>query len=223
MRHCGTVIDDADLLAGYHRYRRKVADERIDRAAMARGQAPRALWIGCSDSRVIPEEITDADPGELFVIRNVANIVPPPGADDAIGAVIEFAVLVLRVARIIVCGHTECGGVAALGAGVDATATPQLARWIELAREAETVAGEAGLPTEDQGVALAKANTLLQRDRLRTYPCVADGLAAGTLSVQAAMYALETGEVLVFSDARRAWLALPDPPDVAPSVGLPAR
>ncbi len=217
------MIDDADLLAGYHRYRRKVADERVDRAALARGQAPRALWIGCSDSRVIPEEITDADPGELFVIRNVANIVAPPGEDDAIGAVIEFAVLVLRVARIIVCGHTGCGGVAALGDGVDATTTPQLARWIELAREAASVPGDADLPTEDLGRATVKANALLQRDRLRTYPCVADGLAAGTLSVQAALYVVETGEVLVFSDARRAWLALPDPPDIAPSVGLPAR
>jgi carbonic anhydrase len=217
------MIDDADLLAGYHRYRRKVADERIDRSAMARGQAPRTLWIGCSDSRVIPEEITDADPGELFVIRNVANIVPPPGADDAVGAVIEFAVLVLRVARIIVCGHTRCGGVAALGDGVDATATPQLARWIELAREAEIVPAEAGTPTEDHAVAMVKANALLQRDRLHTYPCVADGLAARTLSVQAALYAVETGAVLVFSDARRAWLALPDPPDIAPTAGLPAR
>ena len=217
------MIDDPDLLAGYHRYRRKVVDERIDRAAMARGQAPRALWIGCSDSRVIPVEITDADPGELFVIRNVANIVPPPGTDDGIGAVIEFAVLVLQVARIIVCGHTGCGGVAALGDGVDAMATPQLARWIELAREADTVPGEAGMTTADRLVATVKANALLQRDRLRTYPCVAAGLAAETLSVQAALYVVETGAVLVFSDARRAWLALPDPPDIAPSVGLPAR
>lgn len=217
------MIDDADLLAGYHRYRRKVADERVDRAALARGQAPRALWIGCSDSRVIPEEITDADPGELFVIRNVANIVPPPGLGDAVGAVIEFAVLVLRVARIIVCGHTGCGGVAALGDGVDATATPQLARWIELAREAEIGPGDTGMTTEDRLVATVKANALLQRDRLRTYPCVVDGLAAGTLSVQAALYVVDTGEVLVFSDARRAWLALPDPPDLAPSGRLPAR
>ncbi len=217
------MIDDAGLLAGYHRYRRKVADERVDLAAMARGQAPRALWIGCSDSRVIPEEITDADPGELFVIRNVANIVPPPGADDAIGAVIEFAVLVLRVARIIVCGHTACGGVAALGDGVDATATPQLARWIEQAREAETGLADAGMTTDERMVATVEANALLQRDRLRTYPCVADGLAAGTLSVQAALYVVETGAVLVFSDTRRAWLALPDPPDIGPSVGLPAR
>lgn len=217
------MIDDADLLAGYHRYRSKVADERVDLAAMALGQAPRALWIGCSDSRVIPEEITDADPGELFVLRNVANIVPPPGADDAIGAVIEFAVLVLQVARVIVCGHTGCGGVAALGEAVDATATPQLARWIELAREAETMAGAVGTRTEDRGDAMVEANTLLQRDRLRTYPCVADGLAAGTLSVYAVLYTIETGEVLVYSDARRAWRPLADPSDVAGPAGRAPR
>lgn len=216
------MFDDADLLAGYHRYRRRVADERVDLAAMAAGQAPRALWIGCSDSRVIPEEITDADPGELFVIRNVANIVPPPGTDDAVGAVIEFAVLVLRVARIIVCGHTGCGGVAALDAGADATAAPQLARWIELARDAQTVPGDAGMPMADRSLAMAKANALLQRDRLRTYPCVADGLAAGTLGVHAALYAVETGEVLVFSDAHRGWRTLSDPPDMVPSIADPA-
>jgi carbonic anhydrase len=205
--------DDPELLAGYHRYRRKIADQQPELAALAQGQSPHALWIGCSDSRVIPEEITDADPGELLVLRNVANIVPPAGTDDSVGSIVEFAVLSLRVGRIIVCGHTDCGGVAALSGQLDQEREPQLARWVELARPAEARVAALDLPGAERAVETIKANVLVQRDRLLAYPCVAAGLRAGTLSVQAALYTLHTGEVLVFSDARQAWLPLPLPPD----------
>ncbi len=207
------MTDDLQLLAGYHRYRRRIADLRPELAARAQGQSPRALWIGCSDSRVIPEQITDADPGELLVLRNVANIVPPAGTDDAVGAIVEFAVLSLRVGRIIVCGHTDCGGVAALSEQLDPEREPQLARWVELARPAETRVAGLGLPAAECALETTKANVLVQRERLVAYPCVAAGLGAGTLSVQAALYTLETGEVLVFSDVGQAWLPLPLPPD----------
>ena len=87
-----------ELLAGYGRYRRNIAGNQRKLERLAReGQSPTTLWVGCSDSRVIPEQITDADPGDLFVMRNIANFVPPYGRDDAVGAVIEFAVLQLGV------------------------------------------------------------------------------------------------------------------------------
>ena len=99
-----------ELLAGYGRYRRNIAGNQRKLERLAReGQSPTTLWVGCSDSRVIPEQITDADPGDLFVMRNIANFVPPYGRDDAVGAVIEFAVLQLGVKQIIVCGHSGCG------------------------------------------------------------------------------------------------------------------
>ena len=205
--------DDPRLLAGYHRYRRRIADQKPDLAVRAQGQSPRALWIGCADSRVIPEEITDADPGELLVLRNVANIVPPAGTDDSVGAIVEFAVLSLQVGRIIVCGHTDCGGVAALTGQLDPEREPQLARWVELARPAQARVAELGLPAAERALATVKANVLLQRERLLGYPCVVAGLAAGRLTVQAALYALDTGEVLVFSDTRQEWLPLPLPPE----------
>ncbi len=205
------MIEDQGLLAGYHRYRRRVADEQPDLVRLASGQAPRALWIGCSDSRVIPEQITDADPGELFVMRNVANIVPVAGSDDAVGAIIEFAVSFLKVARIIVCGHSGCGGIAALSGSIDGELAPHLTRWIELARPAEAQVADADTPDSERSIATVKANVLLQRRNVLTYPCVAAGLTDGALEVQAGLYILETGEVLAFNDASQAWVSLSSP------------
>jgi carbonic anhydrase len=100
------------LLAGHRHFKKKFAAEQEVFVGLAEeGQHPKVLWIGCSDSRVIPEQITSAEPGELFVIRSVANLVPPAGIGPAVGAVIEYAVLHLRVPHIVVCGHTECGGI----------------------------------------------------------------------------------------------------------------
>ena len=202
-------MEDTELLAGYHRYRQSIAASPSELAVLARAQTPSTLWIGCSDSRVIPEQITDSDPGELFVLRNIANIVPPVGADDTVGAIIEFAVLHLRVARVIVCGHSACGGVAALSSQLDAEVEPHLARWIELARPAVARVAAAALPEAERADALVKANVLLQCEHLRTYPCVAAAQAAATLRVYAACYTLHSGEVLIYSDARQEWVALP--------------
>ena len=101
------------------------------------GQSPKVLWIGCSDSRVIPENILGADPGEIFVLRNVANLVPPTNTDSvSSGAVIEFAVGGLVVDDIIVCGHADCGGMKALIQGVDGKTMPYLAIWIAYSQAA---------------------------------------------------------------------------------------
>jgi carbonic anhydrase len=127
-----TMVDE--LLAGHGRFRADLAaDEREFMARLAaQGQRPAAVFIGCSDSRVIPELLTDSAPGQLFVVRNVANHVPRPSdADRSVGAAIEFAVGQLGVADIIVCGHDGCGGVkAALAdlAGLDADS--DLAAWL---------------------------------------------------------------------------------------------
>ena len=205
--------DASELIAGYHRFRRKVAGHEQAMAELARGQSPDALWIGCSDSRVIPEEITDADPGELFVLRNIANVVPPCGTNNTVGSIIEFAVLRLRVTNIIVCGHTGCGGIAALHDDApDPIREPHLAHWIDLIRPAADRVAAMGLPEAERADATSRANVLLQRDNLLTYPCVEAGLAAGTLSVSAALYTLTSGEVLVFDDDAKTWVPLPTAP-----------
>jgi carbonic anhydrase len=195
------------LLAGHRRFKERfVADhERFLRLA-EEGQHPKVLWIGCSDSRVIPEQITCADPGELLIVRNIANVVPPFGPrGDAVGAAIEFAVLHLGVSDIVICGHTECGGIMALEHAVDRAREAHLARWLNLVRPALAQADVADESAEEQRTAIAKANVLLQRQNLRTYGCVQDAERARALGLHAWLYDLRTGDLLVFDDESRAW------------------
>jgi carbonic anhydrase len=123
-----------DLLAGHGRFRADLgAHERELLTTLAeRGQRPAAIYIGCSDSRVVPELLTDAAPGQLFVVRNVANHVPLPSDDDrSVGAAIEFGIDQLGVADIIVCGHDGCGGIkAALGDLAGLQPDSDLATWL---------------------------------------------------------------------------------------------
>ncbi|MEJ2746703.1 MAG: carbonic anhydrase [Anaerolineae bacterium] len=102
------------------------------------GQTPNALFIGCSDSRVMPEQILGAKPGEFFMLRNVANIVPPYHQTEiGIVSVLEYAVYHLNVPHIIVCGHTDCGGIKGLDKQIDMSREPALSRWLDLARPSQ--------------------------------------------------------------------------------------
>ena len=152
------------LISGHHRFRQKFDSEHEVFQRLAEdGQNPKVLWIGCSDSRVVPELITGADPGELFDVRNIANIVPPPGsAACATGAAIEYAVVHLEVTHIVVCGHTECGGIKALESPPSADSEPHIASWLELARPAREGVLARGLPAEEIYLETIKANVLLQ-------------------------------------------------------------
>jgi carbonic anhydrase len=107
----GIDLDIKDAIEGHERFRQQFERDRAFYKSLAqKQQKPRLLWIGCADSRVVPAQITSADPGELFEIRNVANVVPPAdAADDAVGAAIEYGVGHLGIDDIVVCGHTHCG------------------------------------------------------------------------------------------------------------------
>jgi len=160
------------------------------------GQHPTILFIGCSDSRIVPYLLTGTGPGELFIIRNVGAFVPP--YDGSAGyhgtaAAIEFAVLNLKVARIVVCGHTHCGGIRALYEETPAQAV-NLAAWLELGREAALpvqVTEEALRRTEQRAV-------VLQLERLMGYPMARERVEAGRLALHGWHYVIEDGEVHVF-------------------------
>jgi carbonic anhydrase len=146
--------------------------------------------------------------GDLFVTRNVANAVPPFGmSGDAVGAVIEFAVLSLKVSHIVVCGHTDCGGIKALEGHLDLAKEPQLARWLELARPARIQVEASGIPEEKRHLETVKANALLQRRNLMTYGCVAGAVKAGSLQLHACLYDLHSGDLLVYDDGSAEWAA----------------
>jgi carbonic anhydrase len=165
------------------------------------GQHPTTLFIGCSDSRLVPYLLTGAGPGELFLVRNVGAFVPPHDQSQGFhgtAAAIEFAVLNLDVRRIVVCGHSHCGAVRALYGEVPAAA-PNLREWLELGREAALPVAEPGPEalrrTEQRAV-------VLQLERLMDYPMVRERVEAGRLTIHGWHYVIEDGEVHVF-DIRR--------------------
>lgn len=161
------------------------------------GQHPTTLFIGCSDSRLVPYLLTDAGPGELFLVRNVGAFVPPYDQSQGFhgtAAAIEFAVLNLQVQRIVVCGHSHCGAIRALYGEVPAAAQ-NLARWLDLGREAALPVAEPGPEvlrrTEQRAI-------VLQLERLMAYPMVRDRVDAGQLTLHGWHYVIEDGEIHVF-------------------------
>jgi carbonic anhydrase len=168
------------------------------RSLVDEGQHPATLFIGCSDSRLVPYLLTGTGPGELFMVRNVGALVPPccgtrDGGHHGTAAAIEFAVLQLKVQRIIVCGHTHCGAIRALYEDLSPEAV-NLGAWLDLARDAVLPVRpgpEALRRTEQRAIAL-------QLERLMDYPMVRRRVDAGELTLHGWHYVIEDGEVHVF-------------------------
>jgi len=156
------------------------------------GQQPQGLFVGCSDSRVVPEQLFGLKPGDLFMLRNIANIVPPfDRREPGMTAVLEYAVRHLQVPHIIICGHTDCGGIKALDGHLDAESEPALAAWLEFARPARQVI-EAGRWANDwtRHRAIVERNVVQQLIHLQTYPFVAEALEANRLELHGWVYYL---------------------------------
>ncbi|MFI0737481.1 carbonic anhydrase [Streptomyces sp. NPDC021100] len=185
-----------DLARGVARFRRDVFPAKARLFARLAGRhAPEVLFIGCSDARVPPELITQGEPGELFVVRTAGNIVPAyaPGA-DGVAASIEYAVGVLGVTEVVVCGHSYCGAMTALAEDRDLSGTPAVADWLRHADAARArVSAEA--PAAESVDALVRANVHTQLANLATHPCVAGALARGTLTLRGWVFDIATGTV----------------------------
>jgi len=174
------------------------------------------MWIGCSDSRVIPELITGADPGELFVVRNIANVAPPAGAADCgSGAAVEYAVIHLGVDHIVVCGHTECGGIAALAGEPAPESEPNIVAWLDYARPARDRVLGSGIADEKVSIETIRTNVLIQLDNLRTHDCVRDREAAGTLRLHGWLYDVHAGTIQAWDPATQAWRDIASRPSPA--------
>lgn len=187
------------LIEGFHRFRQGYHAERRDlyERLAAEGQRPRAMVIACADSRVDPERLFQAAPGELFVLRNVANLVPPyqPDANyHGASAALEFAVKGLEVEDIVVLGHAHCGGVAALMQGSEAEPTDFIGRWMSIAEPARMAAvaapeGDAHRLCEHETIRVSLRN-------LRTFPWIRERLAADRLRLHGCWFNLATGELV---------------------------
>ncbi len=192
------------LLNGVKDFRDKIYPERKERfEELAKGQSPSILFIACADSRVVPEMITQTQPGELFVCRNIGNIVPSYGEMmGGVSAVVEYAVTALGVSDIVVCGHSDCGAMKGLlGEQAEALARmPTVGTWLRNAYAARSVveALRPDLEGPDKLQALVEQNVLTQLQHLSTHPSVAAGVASGALALHGWVYDIESGDVRLY-------------------------
>jgi len=205
------------LIQGIHEFRREDfgQHEALFRDLAERGQRPLALFIACSDSRVMPAMLTRAKPGDLFMVRNVGNLVPAPDgvvSPGSTAAAIEFAVQVLGVKDVVVCGHSGCGAMQALLDGVPSQATMgHLARWLEVAAPVrEVLERHYGHLTEAAARvnAAAEENVLHGLATLQRYSAVAERLAQGRLRLHAWFLKIESAELFGFDPAQRQFVPL---------------
>ena len=158
-----------------------------------KGQKPKALFIGCSDSRVTPERLLGLDPGDMFMLRNIANIVPPyVQTEIGIVSVLEYAVMALNVPHIIVCGHTDCGGIRSLDKQIDMGTMPAISRWLDLARPAKRDIDFTmrDLTPEERHIAIVERNVINQLQNIESYPFVQKALAANKMTLHGWVYYL---------------------------------
>jgi carbonic anhydrase len=198
------------LIAGYRRFRENAWTPNRGRwADLREGQQPEIMVIACSDSRVDPSQIFDVDPGEMFVVRNVAAMVPPfettPG-HHGVSAALEFAVQVLKVREIVVIGHGMCGGCkAALTQELHGTEPGEggfVADWIALLDEArEPIARELGTEGRVAERAMEQAGVRVSLANLRTFPCIQRKEASGELKLRGAFFAISDGVLHVLDEA----------------------
>ncbi|HEY6024424.1 MAG TPA: carbonic anhydrase [Pseudolabrys sp.] len=166
------------------------------------GQSPQIMVIGCCDSRVSPEVIFDARPGELFVVRNIGNLVPPytpDGAQRAVSAALEFAVQALRVKHIVVLGHAQCGGIRAfVEEAAPLSPGDFIGHWMSLIAPAAAAVGpRAGRPLGQYLTQLEQASVVQMLDNLMTFPWVRNPVERGTLALHAAYFGVATGQLSV--------------------------
>jgi carbonic anhydrase len=215
------------LIEGVHRFR---SDEfgnyrKLFRKLSQDGQNPHTLFITCSDSRVLAELITQSKPGDLFVVKNVGNIVPPAnvtGSTNSTAAAIEFAVDALNVSDIVVCGHSQCGAMEALLRGLPPeSGMPHLQEWLSLAGPVRQVLQTQypHLKSHDEQVtAASEENVLFALENLHSYPCVEKRLADGSLRLHGWFFKIATAELFAFDPGSKQFLPLGTDDPAAPSA-----
>jgi len=199
------------VVAGVVSFREEVFPKHRELfAELANGQRPEALFITCADSRIDPNLVTQTRPGDLFIIRNAGNIVPPYGRPaGGVTASIEYAVALLNVGHIVVCGHTHCGAMTGALNPESLESLTHVKDWLEHARAAiEVVRARRGNAGPEHLRETIEQNVLVQLQHLRTHPVVAAGLAAGRLQLHGWVYELETGDVFCWDEASQQYRPL---------------
>jgi carbonic anhydrase len=203
------------LLDGYSAFRagRLHTEQDRYRELAETGQAPQVMVIGCCDSRVSPEVIFDARPGELFVVRNVANLVPPYAPDDAyhgVSAALEFAVMALKIKHIVVLGHAHCGGIQAFAEDA-APLSPGdfIGKWMSLMAPAAEKVSRQGLSRAEYLERMEKASVVNSLDNLMTFPRLRKMIETGDVAMHGAYFGVAMGQLSVLDPATGEFRAVP--------------
>ena len=170
---------------------------------LAKGQRPHTLFLTCSDSRVLPMTLTGSGPGEMFIVRNVGNVIPRLDLVGGTASAIEYGVEVLGVDHIVVCGHTKCGAIEAILDPARMESLPYVKRWLaQTSRVRDVILARYGdLPSDAQRMAAVEENVLMQLENLRDYTFVQQRLAEGKLDVSGWVFDVETGNVFDYDPA----------------------
>ena len=203
------------LIEGYARFRAKVYPQQAKLfEKLAKGQQPQALFICCSDSRVMPELVMQCDAGDLFPCRNAGNLVPPPSETcSGVAATVEYAIRVLKVPDVIVCGHSDCGAMKAILEGGHLESLPIVRSWLEHAGPSSkwltrTLKGATSMSFEERLQAVTEANVIAQVQSLKTHPAVDEALKKGTVGVHGWMYDIASGNIRRFDPQLGSFCAL---------------
>jgi carbonic anhydrase len=187
-----------DLINGFRKFQSEAFGQRSDLFRhLATTQNPGTLFVSCSDSRVVPELLTQQEPGDLFVIRNAGNIVPSYGPEPGgVSATVEYAVAVLGVRDILICGHSDCGAMTAISTCKCLDHLPAVANWLRHAESAKLInAAREHASDAARLSSLVRENVIAQLANLKTHPSVALALGQGRLTLHGWVYDIETGAI----------------------------
>ncbi|MBP0592625.1 carbonic anhydrase [Paraburkholderia sp. LEh10] len=206
-----------DIIDGFLRFQRDAFPTRKELfKRLATSQTPSALFISCSDSRMVPELVTQREPGDLFVIRNAGNIVPAYGPEPGgVSATVEYAVAALGVTDVVICGHSDCGAMTAIAKCKCLDHMPAVANWLRYSDSAKLVneAIEHSSDRERVG-SMVRENIVAQLNNIRTHPSVALALSQGRLTLHGWVYDIETGSIEALDSVTRRFVSLAEHPDV---------
>lgn len=181
---------------------------------LANNQSPSVLFITCSDSRVVPEFLTQQEPGNLFVIRNAGNLVPSYGPEvGGVSASVEYAVAALGVTDIVICGHSDCGAMTAINQGVSLDHMPMVSQWLKHADAAKLVNATRFYASEAESLnGMVQANVVAQLSNLKTHPSVAVAIEQERLNLHGWVYDIESGEMLTLEGESKQFVSLSENP-----------
>lgn len=206
-----------DIIDGFLKFQRDAFPERVKLFKdLATQQSPRALFISCSDSRLVPELVTQREPGDLFVIRNAGNIVPSYGPEPGgVSASVEYAVAALQVADIVICGHSDCGAMTAIATCKCLDHMPAVAGWLRYADSARVVNEARQHQNPHAKVeAMVRENVIAQLANIQTHPSVRLALEEGRVALHGWIYDIESGRIDAFDGRTGQFVSLADNPEV---------